>query len=44
MLEVNGQRKRGRPKQTWRREIQESAKRTGLEGKRLQIGQDGERK
>ena len=32
MLDVNEQRKRGRPKQTWRRQDEENVKRTGLEG------------
>ena len=30
MLKVNGQRKRGRPKQTWRRQVEECVKRIGL--------------
>ena len=30
MLEVNGQRKRGRPKMTWRRQVEESVKKVGL--------------
>ena len=30
MLEVNGQRKRGRPKMTWRRQVVESMKKVGL--------------
>ena len=31
MLEVSEQRKRGRPKQTWRRQVEENVKRIGLE-------------
>ena len=31
MLEVTGQRKQGRPKQTWRRQAEESVKRIGME-------------
>ena len=30
MLQVNGQRKRGWPKQTWKRQVEESLKRIGL--------------
>ena len=30
MLEVNGKRKRGRPKLTWRRQVEESVKKVGL--------------
>ena len=30
MLEVNGQRKRGRPKMTWRRQMEESVKKVVL--------------
>ena len=30
MLQVNGQRKRGRPKQTWKRQVEESWKKIGL--------------
>ena len=30
MLEVNGQRKQGRPKMTWRRQLEESVKKVGL--------------
>ena len=30
MLEVNGKRKRGRPKMTWRRQVEESVKEVGL--------------
>ena len=30
MLEVNGNRKRGRPKMTWRRQVEESVKKVGL--------------
>ena len=30
MQEVNGERKRGRPKQTWRRQVEESVKEVGL--------------
>ena len=30
ILEVNGQRKRGRPKMTWRRQVEESVKKVGL--------------
>ena len=30
MLKVNGQRKRGRPKMTWRRQVEESEKKVGL--------------
>ena len=30
MLEMNGQRKRGRPKLTWRRQVEESAKKVRL--------------
>ena len=30
VLEVNGQRKRGRPKQPWKRQVEESMKKIGL--------------
>ena len=30
MMEVNGKRKRGRPKLTWRRQVEESGKEVGL--------------
>ena len=30
MLQVNGQRKRGRPKQAWKRQVEESLKKIGL--------------
>ena len=30
MLQVNGQRKRGRPKQTWKRQVEETLKKIGL--------------
>ena len=30
MLEVNGKRKRGRPKMTWRKQVEESVKKVGL--------------
>ena len=30
MIEVNGQRKRGRPKMTWKRQVEESVKKVGL--------------
>ena len=30
MMEVNEQRKRGRPKMTWKRQVEESAKKVGL--------------
>ena len=30
MLEVNGKRKRGRPKMTWKRQVEESAKKVGI--------------
>ena len=30
MMEVNGQRKRGRPKMTWKRQVEESKKKVGL--------------
>ena len=30
MMEVNGQRKRGRPKMTWKRQVEESVKEVGL--------------
>ena len=30
MMEVNGQRKRGRPKMTWKRQVEESVKKAGL--------------
>ena len=30
MLEVNGKRKRGRPKMTWRKHVEESVKEVGL--------------
>ena len=30
MLEVNGKRKRGRPKMTWRKQVEESVKEVGL--------------
>ena len=31
MLEISGQRKRGRPKQTWKKQVEENVKRIGLE-------------
>ena len=30
MMEVNGQRKRGRPKMTWRRQVEKGVKKVGL--------------
>ena len=30
ILEVNGKRKRGRPKMTWRKQVEESVKKVGL--------------
>ena len=30
MMEVNGKQKRGRPKLTWRRQVEESVKKVGL--------------
>ena len=30
MLQENGQRKRGRPKQTWKRQVEENIKKIGL--------------
>ena len=30
MFQVNGQRKRGRPKQTWKKQVEESLKKIGL--------------
>ena len=30
MLQVNGQRKRGRPKQIWKRQVEESLKKIGM--------------
>ena len=30
ILQVNGQRKRGRPKQTWKKQVEESLKKIGL--------------
>ena len=30
MMEVNGQRKRGRPKMTWKRQVEERVKKVGL--------------
>ena len=30
MMEVNGKRKRGRPKMTWRRQVEENEKKVGL--------------
>ena len=30
VIEVNGQRKRGRPKQQWKRQVEESMKKIGL--------------
>ena len=30
MMEVNGQRKRGRPKMTWKRQVEKSVKKVGL--------------
>ena len=30
MLQVNGQQKRGRPKQTWKTQVEESLKKIGL--------------
>ena len=30
MLQVKGQRKRGRPKQTWKRQVEDSLKKIGL--------------
>ena len=35
MLEVKGQRKRGRPKMTWRRQVEESVKKFGLKIKEV---------
>ena len=29
MMEVNGQRKRGRPKMTWKKQVEESVKKVG---------------
>ena len=45
VLQVNGQRKRGRPKQTWKRQVEESLKKIGLrvEEATKQIVRDGER-
>ena len=34
MMEVNGQSKRRRPKMTWKRQVEESVKRVGLEDRR----------
>ena len=44
MMQVNGKRKRGRPKMTWRRQVEESVKKVGLkieEAADLQIEGDG---
>ena len=41
MFEVNGPRKRGRPKQTWKKQVEENVKKIGL--RKLQIARDGER-
>ena len=40
MLQVNGQRKREWPKQTWKRQVEESLKKIGL---RMEEATDGER-
>ena len=37
-MEVNGKRKRGRPKMTWRKQVEESVKEVGL---KIQIERDG---
>ena len=42
MLELNGQRKWGRTKQIWRRQVEENVKRIMLEVKE-EVKQDGER-
>ena len=44
MLEVNGQRKRGRQKQTWRRQVKESVKRIGLKVEEAANRKGGKRK
>ena len=41
MFEVNGPRKRRRPKQTWKKQVEENIKKIGL--RKLQIARDGER-
>ena len=43
MLEVNGQRNRGRPKQIWRRQVEENVNTIGWMWTRLQIAQDVKR-
>ena len=43
MFEVNGPRKRGRPKQTWKKQVEENIKKIGLGWRKLQIARDGER-
>ena len=43
MLQVNGQRKVRRPKQTWKRQVGKSLKKIGLRVERLQIVREGER-
>ena len=43
MFEVNGPQKRGRPKQTWKKQVEENIKKIGLRVEKLQIARDGER-
>ena len=43
MLQVNGQRKRGRPKKTWKRQVEESLKKIGLRVEEAKIVRNGER-
>ena len=35
IMEVNGQRKRGRPKMTWKKQVEESVKKVGLKVKEI---------
>ena len=41
MMEVNGQRKRGRPKMTWKRQVKESVQKVGLKIKEAADRTDG---
>ena len=41
MFEANRPRKRGRPKQTWKKQVEENIKKIGW--RKLQIARDGER-
>ena len=41
MMGVNGKRTRGQPKLTWRRQVEESVKKIGLNSRKLEIERDG---